>query len=85
MASFAIEVYEPGLTEPFVQELTDRVKRTVAELAAQGADIRYVRCTLSPGDEILFVRLEAASVAAIDEVVRHLGLADTRVSEMVDL
>jgi hypothetical protein len=85
MASFAIEVYWPGLTDASVRALIARVKRAVADMAVEGDVVRYLGCTVSPSDEVCFLRLEGDGKPVIAGIALRIGLGDARITEMIDL
>ncbi len=84
MAAFAIEIYRPGITEASVRVLAAEVKRAVRALREAGVFVRYVGSTLSPVDEVCFVRLEG-DAGVIAQLVRGLGMNDARITEIVDV
>jgi hypothetical protein len=85
MASFAIEIYWPGMTDASVRALIARVKRTVADTAGEGDGVRYLGCTVSPADEVCFLRLDGDGRPVIAKIALRIGFGDARITEMVDL
>jgi hypothetical protein len=85
MESFAIEIYQPGVTDVSARQLADDVRRTVAAMANDGLGVRFRGCTLLPGDEVCFIRVEAEGLAAVEAVVSRIGLDDARVIRMMDI
>lgn len=85
MESFAIEIYRPGVTDAAARELAAAVRGAIAAMADAGATVRYRGCTLLPGDEVCFIRVEAEGAADVDGVRQQIGLEDARVIRMVDV
>jgi hypothetical protein len=85
MESFAIEIYRPGVNDASVRQLADEVRRIVAAMTDMGLAVRYRGCTLLPGDEVCFIRLEAEGLAAVEGVQSRLGIEDARAIRMMDV
>ena len=85
MESFAIEIYRPGVTDAAARELAAEVRAAIAAMADVGATVRYRGCTLLPGDEVCFIRVDAEGAANVDGVRRHMRLEDARVIRMIDV
>ncbi len=83
MVSFAIKLYWPGMEEGSVRELVDKLKRDLASMDPTA--IGFLGCTVSPRDEICFLRIEADAEWRVAELVKRLELGRPRISEMVDL
>jgi Protein of unknown function (DUF4242) len=79
MPSYLVESYaarSPGA----VEKARERARRT-AEL---GADVRYLRTTFLPDDEVILHLFEAPSAAALDEAGRRAALPFERIVEAVE-
>ena len=64
-----------------------RASSAVAELAAQGAEIRYLRAIFIPDDETCLLLFEAASSDVVRKLAQRAGLDPDRVmlADLVDL
>jgi len=83
--TFLVEVYGPPRTRAeSLRELAVRVRDASAALQLEGRAIAYVRSTIVPEDEYLLCVLEAVSEEAVREACARAGLAQERVSLVVD-
>jgi hypothetical protein len=80
--TFDVEVYWPVAGQAGTPPLVSRVRATVADMAGAGRGIRFLGATLSPADEVCFLRFEA-SREDLEEVLRSAGLTGARISEVV--
>ncbi len=77
MQSYLVERYLPGISEAELRSGIGRVRALCAELAAAGAEIRYVGSMFLPLEEACFCRFDsdrAATVAHVNEQAQ-LGFA----------
>jgi Protein of unknown function (DUF4242) len=81
MAEFLIEVYAAQTNSRGVDAAARRARAAAQALAAEGPEVRYVRCIFVPEDETCFYVYEADSVDTVHEVARRAGLAVDRVVE----
>jgi len=83
--TFLVEVYGPPRTRAeSLRELAVRVRDASAALQLEGRAIAYVRSTIVPGDEYLLCVLEAMSEESVREACARAGLAQERISLVVD-
>jgi hypothetical protein len=75
MTRFLVEAYTPRSIE--IADLEARARR-----AANGvAGVEYVRAIFVPEDEICLHLVDAASLAAADDVFRRAGISPDRIVE----
>lgn len=79
---FHLELYWPGVTPAAVEELASKVRAAAASMAAAGRPVRFVGATLSPQDEVCFLRMQATR-SDVDAIVAAAELVEPRVSEIV--
>jgi hypothetical protein len=60
------------------------LEATAARLAAASRDVRHVRATFIPGDEVCLHIFEAESLEAVREALRRAAVAYERVVEAID-
>lgn len=61
-----------------------RLASSVLEMAARGADIRFLHSTFVPGDEAALAVLVADTPVRVEEAYRAAGVSCDRVIEAVD-
>lgn len=81
-ALFDVELYWPGVTPSTAAELVELVRSVAGDVAGGGPAARFLGATLSPRDEVCFLRFES-SRAAVERVVREMGLKDARITEVM--
>lgn len=59
------------------------VESRVRAVAAQMAEVRYVRSIFVPDDELCMHLFDAASMDAVSEVTRRAGISADRIAEAV--
>lgn len=79
--SFVIEMYWPGMTAPLVDDLVARIR----DAADADSGVSVLGCTMSPDDEVCFVRVDAPDGALVRSLVARLGLVGARVATTVDI
>jgi Protein of unknown function (DUF4242) len=85
MPTFVVEAYEPrGRGAEALTGLEERARAAANEVSRSGPHVRYVRTTFLPEDEICFHFFEAPSREAVLEAARKAGLADARITEVVE-
>jgi hypothetical protein len=80
MPGYVVEVFLSRGRAAALEELSVRLRRASEELARAGTPVLYVRSVFLPEDETCFHFFEAASLAAIEESCRRLGLERARIT-----
>ena len=80
MPNYLVESYASRSGTSLDQAIA-RVRLAAEEIAAEGAELRHVRSTFVPEDEICFHVFVAESAAVVDEVGRRAGLPFEHVVE----
>lgn len=75
MPSFLVEMYVAD--DPAAHAEVERLARQAASLAV---DVRLVRTTFLPSDELALHLFEAPSAEALDRAARHAGLRYDRIA-----
>jgi hypothetical protein len=81
MPVFVVERYLPGLTADGLRAQARRERHAVAELTLAEGEVRHVRSTYLPADELCFSLFEAPSLEAVRQANGLTGLAFERISE----
>ena len=85
MPTFVVEAYEPrGRGAEALTGLEERARAAAAELSRPGSQVRHLRTTYLPEDEICFHVFEGPSREAVLEAARNAGFADARVTEALE-
>jgi hypothetical protein len=79
MPSYLVQSYVAGSDEA-MEDARSRARRT-AEL---GNDVRYLRTTFLPGDEVVLHLFEAPSASVLDEAGRRAALPFERIVEAIE-
>jgi hypothetical protein len=85
VARYVVELYWPDVTTEQVSELLVRADRAARRMSDGDTQVRYLGCTLTIGDEVCFVRFEAASADAVGRVCEDAGILPGRLWEAVEL
>jgi len=75
----------PGLTVALALAETERIAGAVDGLRRVGRSVSYIRASLVPGDETLFVWFSAASAGDVAEIGEQAGVRFDRISLVIDL
>jgi hypothetical protein len=84
MRSYLVEAYLPRSTDEERRRMVERARVVVADMRAEGADLRYVRSIFLPQDETCFHCFEAASDAEVEEVARRARFTAHRIVEAIE-
>jgi hypothetical protein len=84
MARYLVEAYVPRSRAREARAAGREARAAAAELAREGAPIRYVRMTLLPDDETCFHIFEAASKEDVSEACRRAGIESGRIVSAVE-
>lgn len=78
---YLVESYLPAQGDGELERLASRSRAAVAELAGEGASLRYIEAILVPEDEMCLLVFEADSPALALEASARAGIAGGRVLE----
>jgi hypothetical protein len=81
MPSYLVESYVPRACADELQDAAEHARIAAAALAAEGRDVRYLRSTFLPLDEVCLYLLEAESALVAGEAMERAGIAFERVVE----
>lgn len=84
-AIFMVEHYWPGVTAATFQPAVEQVRAAAAELAAAGAEIRFLHSTLVLGDEAAFCVFEAGSQVDVEQAYARAGVSFQRLQEALEI
>jgi hypothetical protein len=79
MTRYLVEAYTPATVE--IADLEARARRTAERLSRDGGPVRYVRAIYVPDDELCLHLVDAASLAAADDLIRRAGISPDRIVE----
>jgi hypothetical protein len=85
MNQYLVEHYWPGITRERLQDATRRLRSAAAAIARDGKDIRYLRSTLVPGDEVALVVFAASSAELVAEAYARAGVSYDRIVAALEL
>jgi hypothetical protein len=80
MNSYLVERYLPGLSEADVRSGVARTQVACTELAAQGADVRYLGSIFLPLEEACFCRFDADRVESVAQANQRARFPFARIS-----
>ena len=79
MPSYLIESYLPRSRAGELPATVSRLRRATESLTAEGAQVRHLRTTFLPNDELCLHLLEAESAATVGEASRRAAIEPARV------
>lgn len=85
MPSYLVDGYLPRSRAGELAELIARLRAAAAELTAEGTEVRHVRSSFLPTDELFLHLLEAESAEAAGEATRRAGIPSERIVEAVSV
>jgi hypothetical protein len=80
MPSYLIEGYLPRSRASELAASADRLRRAADALTAEGVQVRHVRSSFLPSDELVLHVLEAESAEAAGDATRRAGIAPERIT-----
>jgi hypothetical protein len=83
MPSYLVEGYLPRSRSGDLSELIARLRTAAEALTAEGVQVRHVRSSFLPTDELLLHLIEAESAEAAGDASRRAGIAPERIVETV--
>jgi hypothetical protein len=85
MPSYLIESYLPRSRSAELRAVVARLRRATESLTAEGTQVRHVRSTFVPDDELCLHLIEAESAEAAGEASRRAGMTPERIVEAVSV
>ena len=82
MAEFLAELYVSRGDSAAARRRAKRARLAAEELRGEGTEVRYVRSIHVPEEETCFFLYEAASAAAVREVMKRSAVRYERVTEV---
>lgn len=79
-----VERYLPGVTQEAFEKLRKRIATAAEEVAADGAQVRYVGSTFVPEEESCFCRFESANADDVRRACEQAGIPFARIVETRD-
>lgn len=79
MSQFLVERTLPGITPEQLRGAASAAKSTAARMAADGAEVRYLRSTFIPDGERCFCLFEAGDEDTVRAVQESAGLPFDRI------
>jgi hypothetical protein len=83
MPSYLVESYVPHFRSGELPEAASRAREAAQALTAEGAQVRYLRSTFLPSDELCLHLFEADSADWAGEASRRAGIEPDRIIEAV--
>jgi hypothetical protein len=83
--TFLAELLWPGVTVALAIAEADRLARAAGDLRRAGRRVVYLRGSLIPADETLFLWFHAPSASCVAEMGRQTGALFDRISLVIDL
>ena len=83
MPSYLVECYVPNSRSRELPETAARAREAAQILTAEGAQVRYLRSTFVPSDELCLHLFEADSADRVSEASKRAGIEPERVVEAV--
>ena len=81
---YLAELYLPRAERDRASQIAANAREAAEELAAEGAEVRHLRCTFVPEDEMCVLLYDASSAELVREASRRAGLACDRVLEAIE-
>jgi hypothetical protein len=79
MPSYLIESFLPRSRSGELRAVVDRLRRAAESLTAEGTQVRHLRTTFVPDDELCLHLVEAATAATVGEASRRAAIEPARV------
>jgi hypothetical protein len=83
--SYVVEAYVSSLEGGRLDDAAERAREAAAALAAEGRQIRFVRSTFLPTDEVGFFVFEAEIADVVRELAARAGITYERIVEAVEV
>lgn len=85
MPSYLVDAYLPRSRAGELSELIVRLRAAADALTAEGTQVRHVRSSFLPADELFLHLMEAESAEAAGEASRRAGIAPERIVEALPI
>ena len=85
MPSYLLASYLPRSQSGEVRAVVDRLRRATESLTAEGTQVRHLRSTFVPDDELCLHLLEAESAATVGEASRRAAIEPARVLQALSV
>ena len=85
MPSYLVDGYLPRSRAGELAELIARLRAAAEELTAEGKQVRHVRSSFLPADDLFLHLMEAESAVAAGEATRRAGITSERIVEAVSV
>jgi len=79
MPSYLIESFLPRSRSGELRTVADRLRRAAESLTAEGTQVRHLRTTFVPDDELCLHLMEAETAATVGEASRRAAIEPARV------
>lgn len=70
----------PGMTPDSLHAELDRIAAATAQIAAEGAIVRYLGSTFAPDEESCFSTIESEAISLVERLCKDADLGDTRIA-----
>ena len=84
MPSYLVESYLARSHGTDLNDLAARARQAAEALAQEGKNVRYLRSSFLPEDEVCLHWFEAPSAALVDEATQRAALVCDRIVEAVE-
>jgi len=85
MPSYLVDAYLPRSRADELIDLISRLRAAAEALTAEGTQVRHVRSSFLPADELFLHLMEAESAEAAGEASRRAGIPPERIVEAVSV
>jgi hypothetical protein len=85
MPSYLVDAYLPRSRADELTDLISRLRAAAEALTAEGTQVRHVRSSFLPADELFLHLMEAESAEAAGEASRRAGIPAERIVESVSV
>jgi hypothetical protein len=85
MPNYLVDGYLPRSRAGELAELIARLRAAAEGLTAEGIEVRHVRSSFLPADELFLHLMEAESAEAAGEASRRAGIPPERIVEAVSV
>ena len=83
MPTYLVERYWPGVTSELLLEALNRGRHVMEQMNREGTPVRDIRCTLIPGEEVVFSVYEGPSADAVRQLNERAGIPVSRIVEAI--
>jgi hypothetical protein len=83
--SYVVEAYVSSLERGKLDDAAERAREAAVAISAEGRQIRFVRSTFLPLDEVGFLVFEADSADVVRELAARAEITHERIVEVVEV